>query len=229
MNYTYHKNSDIIGDTGVGKSTILNRFLYNTGKALLVKYNGEIIKLTLRENDQIDSKREVLFVVYDITNKKSFEFALTMLYFYSVKKIPIVLVGNKSDLEKERAVDIEDVRKASDDYKVPFIDISAKYNDNMPNVLKIMCNMISYDMDRLLDTRSVSEFNMRKMKDTSQQISYTVCYDKDEISVAASSSNSAETKSNESGSNDVAYNSSNGISDDDEESDNEQSSWCNFL
>jgi len=47
--------------------------------------------------------------------------------------IPMVLVGNKSDLENERQVTKEDADKKSKEWKCPFFETSAKEKINIEN------------------------------------------------------------------------------------------------
>ena len=50
--------------------------------------------------------------------------------------IPHVLVGNKNDLVHEREVAAEEGQRLADEWGVPFIESSAKYNTNVEEVFR---------------------------------------------------------------------------------------------
>jgi GTPase SAR1 family protein len=50
--------------------------------------------------------------------------------------IPHVLVGNKSDLVHEREVATEEGQRLADEWGVPFLESSAKFNMNVEEVFK---------------------------------------------------------------------------------------------
>ena len=50
--------------------------------------------------------------------------------------IPHVLVGNKNDLVHEREVACEEGQRLADEWGVPFIESSAKYNTNVEEVFR---------------------------------------------------------------------------------------------
>jgi len=75
------------------------------------------------------------FCVYSITSKPSFEQAIKfreqILRVKDRDKVPMVLVGNKSDLEYERQVTKMEGQALSRDFACPFIEASAKGNSNV--------------------------------------------------------------------------------------------------
>jgi GTPase SAR1 family protein len=111
-----------VGSNGVGKSTILCRYTNNTyekntvgisfySKMLYSKTNNQKI-IHIHEingarfwniflDDYIDS--DVIFVVYDITRIKTFEYAKELVQMIPADK-KIVLMGNKTDLLNKREV-----------------------------------------------------------------------------------------------------------------------------
>ena len=56
--------------------------------------------------------------------------------------IPIVLVGCKKDLEKQRAIDYEDAERIADAFKCPYIEVSSKddptIDNNVDNVFELL-------------------------------------------------------------------------------------------
>lgn len=52
-------------------------------------------------------------------------------YFFSV---PIVLVGNKTDLHQERAVTYDEGKKLAESWKANFLETSAKQNESVDDI-----------------------------------------------------------------------------------------------
>ena len=141
----------IIGDTLVGKSSIIHRVLgkgFNdsnnptTGfefNILGAKINNKILKLQLwdfsGQDDFETITKSMLFnsklaiLVYDISNKETFEHIDIHLKKFkeATQKENVILVGNKSDLKGERKVSTEDGEQKlslNSDFK-KFIECSA--------------------------------------------------------------------------------------------------------
>ena len=74
------------------------------------------------------------FIVYDITDKKSFENVLTWLNEcrdMCYKDILICLIGNKSDLESKRVISYEEGKNFADENNLLFFETSAKNGTNI--------------------------------------------------------------------------------------------------
>ena len=84
-------------------------------------------------------------LVYSINSTKSFEVIQT-LYDKIVDqvgnpKLPVILVGNKKDLEHEREVSKEEGEKLAKDLKAAFLETSAK--DNL-----CVCDLFQVDIHK---------------------------------------------------------------------------------
>ena len=146
----------IVGDIGVGKSNILLRFVYNRFKdeykttigvdfaEKKTDYNGKAYKIQLWDTTGQEEFRSITrgyyknsicaFVVYDITNKNSFESSKIWIddcKTYMHKQVIIVLIGNKCDLEDERQVTTEEGQELADAYGLLFFETSAKTDVNV--------------------------------------------------------------------------------------------------
>ena len=55
---------------------------------------------------------------------------------------PLILVGNKSDLENERKVDFQDAKKLADSWKCEYIETSAKTNHNCKEAFEKLSTII---------------------------------------------------------------------------------------
>lgn len=77
-------------------------------------------------------------LVYSITNEKSFE-VVKLIYeklldITGKVTVPIVLVGNKTDLHMERNISTEKGRKLAEEWKAIFLETSAKQNASVSEV-----------------------------------------------------------------------------------------------
>ncbi|XP_044742173.1 GTP-binding protein Rheb homolog [Chrysoperla carnea] len=77
-------------------------------------------------------------LVYSITSQKSFE-VVKLIYEKLLDvtgkvHVPIVLVGNKTDLHMERAVSTEEGRQLAENWKAAFLETSAKQNESVADV-----------------------------------------------------------------------------------------------
>ena len=59
--------------------------------------------------------------------------------------IPLVVVGNKSDLEDRRKVTVEEATTKAQEWGVPYVETSAKTRANVDKV----CYMVIWDQFRL--------------------------------------------------------------------------------
>ncbi len=150
----------LLGDNSVGKTSFINRFAY---KKFDSEYNptigAEITKTRLRFKGIIfeimiwDIAGQVLFenlaqqfileadlaiLLYDITRINTFmNIENWNNYVKKIvgKKIPTLLVGNKSDLEGLRMVFIKNALKLARELEIPFIETSAKDDTNIKDTL----------------------------------------------------------------------------------------------
>ena len=140
-----------LGDQNVGKSSILNRFLSDT---FVEEYQATIGLDFQSKNVQIDNQdvhlllydtagqekfrslipmytrdANIILLVYDITNKESFEnlYAwLKDLTNININEVIICIVGNKIDLNEKREVSNEEGQKYAQEHNFIFQEVSAK-------------------------------------------------------------------------------------------------------
>lgn len=77
-------------------------------------------------------------LVYSINSVKSFEIVQIiydkLLDMTGKVNVPIVLVGNKTDLHMERVVTTEEGRHLADAWKAAFLETSAKQNESVADI-----------------------------------------------------------------------------------------------
>ena len=150
----------ILGDAGVGKTSLVNRYCENFFKedyratmgVNLIKKDMDLEKINsvvhlilwdIAGQDAYEKTRQKYYdgctgalLVYDITRYNTFnsiEHKWIKDFSKHVKSnIPYVLIGNKTDLEHERGVFSEDAQKlASKLNAADFIETSAKLGENV--------------------------------------------------------------------------------------------------
>ena len=153
----------IIGDSGVGKSNILGRYLTNTFKqdtkstvgvefgSKKVTVNDVNIKLQIWDTAGQERYRAITsayykgskgcFIVYDITSTQTFEDVEK--WYEEINKsgdkgISIVLVGNKCDLEDERKVSVEMGEEKARNLNCPFFETSALNNTQIEKIFQVI-------------------------------------------------------------------------------------------
>ncbi|XP_069056182.1 ras-related protein Rab-37 isoform X1 [Pleurodeles waltl] len=147
----------LLGDSAVGKTCIVMQykdgaFLSGTFLATVgIDYRNKVVtvdgvKVKLQIWDTAGQERfrsvthayyrdaEALLLLYDITNRASFDNIrawLTEIGEYAQKDVVIMLLGNKCDMNHERAVRSEEGENLAKEYGVPFMETSAKTGMNV--------------------------------------------------------------------------------------------------
>ena len=146
----------IIGDSGVGKSSLLLRFADNTFsgsyittigvdfKIRTVTIDGQRIKLQIWDTAGQERFRAVTrsyyrgaagaLMVYDITRRSTYNHLsswLTDTRNLTNPSTVIFLIGNKCDLEGQRDVTYEEAKQFADENGLMFVEASAKTGQNV--------------------------------------------------------------------------------------------------
>ena len=158
----------LIGDSGVGKTNILSRYISNefslaSQPTVGVEFGSKIIKkqdksIKLQIWDTAGQERyksitnayykgsKGAFVVYDISRKSTFENVdkwIDELKENATEDVHIMLVGNKTDLEDKREVQTEEVAKKAEQYKVAFCETSALKGKNIEKAFDTLVEEIT--------------------------------------------------------------------------------------
>ena len=147
-----------VGDSGVGKTTLINRINNEEFKDLNessvgidyysknIKFGGEELTLQIWDTAGQEKYRGLIptyarnavlaFIIYDISSKKSFENLTEWInYLNSIEKMPMIICGNKIDLVDRRQVTKEEGEEFAKKNKLVFFEVSAKTNENMNYML----------------------------------------------------------------------------------------------
>ena len=157
----------IIGDTCVGKSNILSRYLKDEFKEDAKATVGVELGTNFLKIKNIGAKLQIwdtagqeryrsitssyykgshgCFIVYDITNEASFESIdkwFEQAQKEAGKNISIILVGNKCDLENERKISKEKGEEKAKNLNCPFFETSALSKIKIDDIFNEMLNNI---------------------------------------------------------------------------------------
>ena len=163
----------LIGDSGVGKTNILTRYTKNEFSlatqstvgvefgSKIIKKNDKLIKLQIWDTAGQERYKSITsayykgskgaFVVYDISRKPTFENVdkwIGELKTNGSEDVLIMLVGNKSDLEDKREVQIDEVKKKAEQYKIAFCETSALDGKNIEQAFDSLIDEIAKKVEK---------------------------------------------------------------------------------
>ena len=166
-NYDYTCKIVLLGDPEVGKANLTQRFCYNIfnpSEQLVigvdfhvktVEVKGKIIKMQIWD---VAGEERFMFllptyclganavmIIYDITNSKTLDKMYNWIEIIREKagNIPIILIGNKLDLEKSREISKEKGIKIVEKYDLSgFTEISTKTGVNIEKAFEDLTELI---------------------------------------------------------------------------------------
>ncbi|KAI1293775.1 Ras-related protein Rab-35 [Halotydeus destructor] len=164
--YDYLFKLLIIGDSGVGKSSLLLRFADNmfTGsyittigvdfKIRTIEVDGEKVKLQIWDTAGQERFRTItstyyrgthgVIVVYDVSNGETF--ANVKRWLHEIDQncdlVNRILVGNKNDDPNRKVVVTEDAQRFADQMGIQLFETSAKENINVEEMFMAVTKMV---------------------------------------------------------------------------------------
>ena len=172
----------LIGDTSVGKTNILSKYLTDEfdpeSKATVgvefgtknFKIENNIVKVQIWDTAGQERYRSITnayykgakgaLLVYDITNKKSFDNLdkwISDLKINGDEKISIVLLGNKSDLESQRVISTEEGKDKAELFKFAFMETSALNGSNIEKAFDELIKEVYKDNHELFEKQAKVE------------------------------------------------------------------------
>ena len=154
-----------VGDAGVGKTTIINRINDNEFQSAYdatigvdfwpkkINFRGNEITLQIWDTAGQERYRglipsyvrnsSIVFIVFDITNRKTFESIPKWIELIKSieKKNILVLIGNKEDLKEKRKVEKKEGNELAKKNEIAYYELSAK-KDNNNDIKKIFFNTV---------------------------------------------------------------------------------------
>jgi Ras-related protein Rab-8A len=157
----------LVGDSGVGKTCLLSRLSTNAfnqnhnpsiGIDLKVVHDclyGKKVKQHFWDTAGHERFRRIttsyfrktmsIYLIYDVTNRKSFESIKEWYVEVTISCQPnvvVTLIGNKSDLNESRQVSFEEGLELAKELGCPFFEASAKDNVNVALAFHVATNLL---------------------------------------------------------------------------------------
>lgn len=186
--YDYLIRIAIIGDSTVGKSSLMENYFDGTitpgilstigidMRTKTITVNDKTVKIQVWDTAGQERFRVIttsyyrsasaLLLVYAIDDIISFQHITS--WINSVREhcnsnIPIVLIGNKLDLNSKRIVTTEMGKALADELKIPFFEVSAK---NSINVIEAFNHLIDIKFQQFNSTPKIKDQSI-KLKSSS--------------------------------------------------------------
>ena len=144
-----------VGDACTGKTSIINRIIDNPFNDIYqasigidfmsknIRFRGQNIKIQIWDSAGHEKYRSlipsyvrnssIVFVVYDVSNRSSFENIPNWISFVkNIEKTIMILCANKIDLERE--VETKDGEELAKNEGLIYFECSAKTNENIKNM-----------------------------------------------------------------------------------------------
>ena len=165
-NFDYLIKFALLGDSNVGKTNMIIRFIDNVFslntpstigydcKTKIITIDKKKVKVNLWDtagqekylsiNKSFFQKIDGVMLVYDITKLESFENVQN--WIETIKdydeKMPAVLVGNKSDMEEKRIISDEEGKKLAEENNLKFFETSALNGNNIEKAFVYFCGEV---------------------------------------------------------------------------------------
>ena len=178
----------ILGDSGVGKSNIISRYngdLFVLGSISTIGVEFYTKKILIGDKnimiqlwDTAGQERfrcitsnyykgcDGILLVYDITDQYSFENItgwLNEISFNTNYSIPILLIGNKSDLESNRIINTDQANELANKFNIKFIEMSARTNTNITPGINNFIEQIYYCNEKnIKNIDKIQKFELNK-------------------------------------------------------------------
>ena len=156
----------LLGNSGVGKTSIILRYINNDYKdnpistkganymPKNIKIKDKVIRLDIWDTAGQEQYRSlgkhfykdsyIVILVYDITNKQSFEDLKNCWYndlkIYGEKYSILGIVGNKFDMFDKEEIPEDEARKFAEEKNATFMLVSAKNGSNINNLFNLLVN-----------------------------------------------------------------------------------------
>ncbi|XP_066442215.1 GTP-binding protein REM 1 [Eleutherodactylus coqui] len=160
----------LLGDPGVGKSSLVGIFRREQDREITeqpelyqctLTVDGEDTGLLLMDISEIQKRTNrcenalrvghAYIIVYSVTDRNSFESAselrIQLRRTRQYENIPIILVGNKTDLVRSREVSVEEGRACAVVFDCKFIETSAVLQHNVEELFVGMVRQIRLRRD----------------------------------------------------------------------------------
>ena len=164
-----------LGNSHVGKTSFINRYVENTFSIHIsstigidnkdkieIIDNNEKVKVIIFDTNGQERFKSISFnmlknangvlLFFDVTSRDSFDSIkewMNNIYNFKDEKFPIVLIGNKIDINNvERQVLKEEGESEAEKYKIKYFETSCKMNINIKETILYLLSKIEEPDDR---------------------------------------------------------------------------------
>lgn len=181
MDYDLTVKTILIGDSSVGKSSLLYRYTDNDWnpyyiatigvdfKVTTMERNNKVIKLQLWDTAGQERFRSItqsyykgahaVALVFDVNDRESFESLrvwINDVHNFGTANVPVVLLGNKCDMNpKFRTVSTEEAKQFADGLGFRYFETSAKEGTNVAEAFE-------HIVDKCVEHREKTIVGVRK-------------------------------------------------------------------
>jgi Ras-related protein Rab-5C len=174
----------MIGESGVGKTSLIRRFMVNEYRDAYVKTEGtRVNRVELQVPYGADIEVHMDLAVFDIVGERGFRDLVRETYYHGAQalmavadltrkeslaalsewlpgaievagKVPLYLVVNKKDLEAQRAITEEEIRSAAESFAAPYLYASAQTGESVEDAFNAVAIEIVDGAFREVQTRA---------------------------------------------------------------------------
>ena len=180
----------LIGNTYVGKTMIVQKFIDNSFskstvstigvdlQSKIIDINGKKVKYLIWDTAGEDRMKtmtysyyrgcHVILVVYDVTEKKSFQNVTTWVECidkFAKSNVLRILVGNKTDLEDKRVVSTEEGKKLAEENGLKYYEISALKISGLHE----MFEDIAKEYVEIYEQKQYKNFQLKKIQESKKK------------------------------------------------------------
>lgn len=179
--YDYLFKLLLIGDSGVGKTSILFKFSEDTFSPAFISTIGIDFKIRTIEVDGRKIKLQVwdtagqerfktittayyrgamgIMLVYDVSNLKSFENIsnwIRNIEMHATQDVELMILGNKCDIADKRQITKEKGEQLALQHSIKFLETSAKANINIEEAFFTLARDIKLKMEKRIEDSNLN-------------------------------------------------------------------------
>lgn len=192
--YDYLFKLLLIGDSGVGKTSILFKFSEDTFspafistigidfKIRTIDVDGKKIKLQVWDTAGQERFRTIttayyrgamgIMLVYDVSNMKSFENIsnwIRNIEMHATQDVELMILGNKCDIVDKRQVSKERGEQLALQHSIKFLETSAKANINIDEAFRTLALDIKLKMEKRIENSNMARGYQLSKDDSSKR------------------------------------------------------------
>jgi len=200
-NYHYIFKIILIGDQNIGKTSLITRYIKKSfsenyictiGVDFMMKsitIDEQVVKLQIWDTAGMEKYRQITssyykgaqasIICFDMTNRSTFESISKWYSDFSKFSNPlydktVILVGNKSDLIKEREVSLEEIQNICNMNNFVYYEASAKTGENVDRIFQDLAARLHVNYKNNMDSNIKNAVRIMK-SNTSQGVDGFQC------------------------------------------------------